>query len=62
VCLLEAGAVRATGTPAEVFYARPAQAPATVRVVSLLQDSYPGVGRPVRLAETLAALKGLLEA
>jgi energy-coupling factor transport system ATP-binding protein len=62
VCLLEAGEVRATGAPAEVFYARPAQAPATVRVVSLLQDSYPGIGRPVRLAETLAALKGLLEA
>jgi energy-coupling factor transport system ATP-binding protein len=62
VCLLDGGKVQDVGTPAEVFYALPAQAPATVRVVSLLQDSYPGLGRPVRLGETLAALKGLLEA
>jgi energy-coupling factor transport system ATP-binding protein len=62
VCVLEAGEVRAAGSPEEVFYAYPAEAPATVRVVSLLQDSYPSVGRPVRLGETLAALKGLLEA
>jgi energy-coupling factor transport system ATP-binding protein len=61
VCVLEEGEVRAIGTPAEVFYARPAEAPATVRVVSLLQDSYPQVGRPVRFAQTLTALKGLLE-
>jgi energy-coupling factor transport system ATP-binding protein len=62
VCVLEEGEVRATGTPEEVFYARPAETPATVRVVSLLQDSYPQVGRPVRFEETLVALKGLLGA
>ena len=61
-CVLEEGEVRAVGTPAEVFYARPAEAPATVRVVSLLRGSYPEVGRPVRFAQTLTALKGLLEA
>ena len=62
VCVLEGGEVRATGTPEEVFYAHPAEAPATVRVVSLLRGSYPGLGRPVRLGETLAALKGLVGA
>ena len=62
VCVLEAGEVRAVGTPEEVFYARPAEAPATVRVVSPLRDSHPEVGSPVRFAETLAALKGLLGA
>ena len=59
VCVLEEGEVRAVGAPAEVFYARPAQAPATVRVASLLRNSYPEVGRPVRFDETLAALRGL---
>jgi energy-coupling factor transport system ATP-binding protein len=59
VCILEAGEVRAVGAPEEVFYARGAQAPATVRVVSLLRDSHPEIGRPVRFDETLAALKGL---
>ena len=62
VCVLEGGEVRAAGTPEEVFYAHPAEAPATVRVVSLLRGSYPGLGRPVRLGETLAALKGLVGA
>ena len=62
VCVLEEGEVRAVGTPAEVFYARPAEAPTTVRTVSLLRDSYPQVGGPVRLGETLMVLKGLLEA
>jgi len=62
VCVLEAGEVRYVGTPEEVFYARPDRAPATVRVASLLQDSHPEVGRPVRFDETLRAIKGLLRA
>jgi energy-coupling factor transport system ATP-binding protein len=62
VCVLEGGEVRDVGTPVEVFYARPDTAPATVRVTSLLRDSHPEVGRPVRFDETLAALKGLLRA
>jgi energy-coupling factor transport system ATP-binding protein len=60
VCVLERGEVQAVGTAGEVFYARPAEAPATVRTVSLLRN--PEVGRPVRFDETLAALKGLLGA
>jgi energy-coupling factor transport system ATP-binding protein len=60
VCFLEAGEVRAVGTPGEVFYARPAEAPATVRVAAPLRGPRPEVGRPVRFDETLAALKGLL--
>ena len=62
VCALEGGEVRAVGSPEEVFYASPAEAPATVRVASLLRGSHPEVGRPVRFDETLAALKGLLGA
>ena len=62
VCVLEGGEVRDVGTPEEVFYRRPDTAPATVRVTSLLRDSHPEVGRPVRFDETLAALKGLLRA
>ena len=62
VCVLEGGEVRAVGTPGEVFYARPAEAPTTVQTIFLLRDSYPHVGRPVRLGETLMVLKGLLEA
>ncbi len=60
VCVLEGGEVRAVGTAEEVFYARPAEAPATVRVTSFLRNSHPEVGRPVRFDETLAALKALL--
>jgi energy-coupling factor transport system ATP-binding protein len=62
VCVLEDGGVRALGTPEEIFYARPAEAPATVRVTSLLRDAHPEVGRPVRFEETLTALRGLLGA
>jgi energy-coupling factor transport system ATP-binding protein len=62
VCVLEEGEVRAAGAPGEVFYARPAEAPATVRTASLLRGSHPEVGRPVRFDETLAALRGLLGA
>jgi energy-coupling factor transport system ATP-binding protein len=62
VCILEEGEVRAVGTPEEVFYARTEAAPATVRTVSLLRDSHPEVGRPVRFEETLTALKVLLGA
>jgi energy-coupling factor transport system ATP-binding protein len=62
VCVLEGGGVRAIGTPEDVFYVHPAEAPATIRVTSLLRDSHPEVGRPVRFEETLAALKGLLGA
>jgi energy-coupling factor transport system ATP-binding protein len=62
VCVLEKGEVRAVGTPEEVFYALPEAsfAPATVRVVRPLRGSHPEVGRPVRLEETLAALKNLV--
>ena len=59
VCALHGGRVRATGTPAEVFYEDPTQAPATVPVVSLLEVSRPGLGTPVRFDETLAALRAL---
>jgi energy-coupling factor transport system ATP-binding protein len=64
VCILEEGKVRVTGTLEEVFYAHPeaSLAPTTVRVVAPLREPYPGVGRPVRFEETLAALKGLLGA
>jgi energy-coupling factor transport system ATP-binding protein len=60
VCVLERGEVRAIGAPGEVFYARPAEAPATVRVASLLRDSHPEVGRPVRFEQTVTALRALL--
>jgi energy-coupling factor transport system ATP-binding protein len=59
VCALHEGGVGALGTPAEVFYGEPAQAPATVRVASLLKESKPEIGDPVRFEETLAALKAL---
>ena len=67
VCVLESGRVRDLGPPAVVFYASggdadPAFAPATVRTVSLLRESHPEVGRPVRYEETLAALRNLLGA
>jgi energy-coupling factor transport system ATP-binding protein len=61
VCVLENGEVRVVGAPEEVFYAHPATAPSTVRAVRPLRGAHPGVGRPVRFEETLAALKGLLE-
>lgn len=60
VCVLERGEVRAIGTPDEVFYANPGIAPATVRVVSRLDESRLDAGKPVRYGETLEALKGLL--
>jgi energy-coupling factor transport system ATP-binding protein len=59
VCALDRGMVRAVGTPAAVFYGDPALAPATVRVISLLQGSKPGIGTPVRFDETLSALRSL---
>ena len=59
VCALHEGVVSATGTPAQVFYADPKQAPATVQVASLLRGSRPGMGTPVRFGETLEALKTL---
>ena len=59
VCALHEGMVSATGTPAEVFYTEPAQAPATVQVASLLKASKPGIGTPVRFEETLQALRAL---
>lgn len=61
VCVMEDGEVRAVGAPAEVFYADPGVAPATVRTVARLKREYPGLGEPVRLEETLAVLRGLLE-
>jgi energy-coupling factor transport system ATP-binding protein len=61
VCALEAGRVRAVGSPAEVFYSDPAMAPATVRVVSALGEDVPAA-RPVRFEETLAALRKMVGA
>ena len=61
VCLLERGEVKAYGTPAGVFYEHPEYAPATVRLVSPLKERHPGIGQPVRYAETLGVLKNLLE-
>lgn len=61
VCVMERGEVRAIGTPAEVFYADLANAPATVRVGAALKVAYSNVGTPVRYGETLAALRAMLE-
>ncbi|HET7271832.1 MAG TPA: ATP-binding cassette domain-containing protein [Rubrobacter sp.] len=59
VCALHEGRVRAVGTGAEVFYEDPTQAPATVQVASLLKESRPEIGDPVRFVDTLAALRSL---
>ncbi len=61
ICVMEGGIARAVGSPAEVFYDDPGAAPATVRTVAPLKREYPGLGEPVRMEETLAALRGLLE-
>ena len=62
VCVLERGSIRASGKPAEVFYAEEsAHAPATVRAALLLARCYPEVGRPVSFDETLATIRGVLE-
>jgi energy-coupling factor transport system ATP-binding protein len=70
VCVLERGLVKATGTPAEVFYGELAEAqvgdpegalaPATVKTVAALRGAFPGLGWPVRFEETLATLKALV--
>jgi energy-coupling factor transport system ATP-binding protein len=59
VCALHEGRVRAMGTPAEVFYGEPTQAPATVQVASLIRASRPKIGAPVRFDDTLDALRAL---
>jgi energy-coupling factor transport system ATP-binding protein len=59
VCALHGGRVSAIGTAAEVFYSDPDQAPATVQVASLLRESKPSIGTPVRFEETLRALQFL---
>ena len=59
VCALHEGRVRAVATPAQVFYEDPTQAPATVQVASLLKESRPEIGSPVRFEDTLAALRSL---
>jgi len=59
VCALHEGRVSATGTAAEVFYTDPEQAPATVQVASILRESKPSIGTPVRFEETLRALRSL---
>lgn len=60
VCVLEDGLVKATGTPAEVFYENLELAPDTVRSVAPLLGAFPGLGRPVAFEETLAALRPLV--
>ncbi len=59
ICAMEQGRIQALGTPQEVFYKNPANAPATVRVATASQNS--SIGRPVRYADTLAALRTLME-
>jgi energy-coupling factor transport system ATP-binding protein len=59
VCALHDGRVRAVGTPAGVFYGDPDSAPTTVRVATLLKETRPEIGDPVRFGETLVALKAL---
>jgi energy-coupling factor transport system ATP-binding protein len=61
ICALEGGAVKALGTPAEVFYDHPELAPDTVRSILPLLDAFPALGRPVSFGETLAALGPLVE-
>jgi energy-coupling factor transport system ATP-binding protein len=61
VCVLGGGAVRAIGTPADVFYADTSPAPTTVRVAAAVGERrLPGLGRPVRYGETLAALRSAM--
>ena len=60
VCVLESGEVGSVGTPGEVFYGDLSLAPATVRVAAAVGEGHPGLGRPVRYAETLAALRGVV--
>ena len=59
VCALHDGRVRAVGTPAGVFYGDHDSAPTTVRVATLLKETRPEIGDPVRFGETLVALKAL---
>lgn len=60
VCVLEDGAVRALGGPAEVFYTEPGLRPATVRVAARVGARVPEVGRPVTYEETLRSLETVL--
>jgi energy-coupling factor transport system ATP-binding protein len=60
VCVLEGGKVKAIGTPSDVFYGDLSLAPATVRVAAAVGERHPGIGRPVRYAETLATLRGVI--
>ena len=60
ICVLERGEVHAIGTPADVFYANPEFAPATVRTVAALDEYGREIGRPVRFKETLRALEQLV--
>lgn len=60
VCVLEDGAVRALGSPAEVFYAEPDLRPATVRVAARVGERVPEMGRPVTYEQTLRSLKAVL--
>ena len=61
ICILERGEVRAIGSPAEMFYANPDFAPATVSTVAALNETGWDIGHPVRFRETLRALSGLME-
>lgn len=60
VCVLEDGAVKALGTPAEVFYAEPGLRPDTVWVAACVGEQEPRVGRPVTYEQTLRSLEALL--
>jgi energy-coupling factor transport system ATP-binding protein len=60
VCVLEDGAVRALGRPAEVFYSEPDLRPETVRVAARVRERAPEVGFPVTYEETLSSLGAVL--
>ncbi len=60
VCLMERGEVKAVGTPRDVFYEHPENAPGTVRVALAVGESLPEVGRPVRFDETVEAFERVM--
>ncbi|MBA2691150.1 MAG: energy-coupling factor transporter ATPase [Rubrobacter sp.] len=60
VCLMERGEAKAVGAPEDVFYEHPENAPDTVRAALAVGERLPGVGRPVRFAETVEVLERVM--
>lgn len=56
ICLMDRGEVKALGTPEDVFYEHPENAPGTVRAALAAGERLPEIGRPVRFEETVEAL------